>query len=312
MVVNHLLRSSVAVLSVILLSIGLYNVLHPDHEETLLDDMLTVFKLPLEFDEDFSPACASISGNGHLLAFQSSHVESYGNSDIWLSYYQNGRWSEPENPGPGINTSGREFDGKLSADGNEILFIRSDEEIKPSIYISTFRQGEWTEAESIGPPVSYPDQTEYGAIFSKDGNRLYFSSDRDGNYNGFDVYYSDRTNDGWSEPVNLGPAINSKGDAIDVAIGRNEKTIIIAFPDDESDSGQKNLYISKKTEEGWSSYQSMGPRFNTPGNEACPWLTYDGHMLLVNTTWDGLIHGKEMNDTRWGGIHSFHSLKGFD
>lgn len=312
MLFNRLLKLCAFAVSFLIIGIGVEKALHPDLDENSMEDRLTVFKLPLEFADEYSPACVSLTEDGELLAFQSPHPDNYGSHDIWLSHYRNGRWSEPENAGPGINTRASEYDGKLSADGTEMAFIRSDDDMRPSIFISTYRNGNWTEAEHVGPPVSYKDQAEYGAVFSRDGNRLYFSSDREGSYNGFDVYYSERTESSWGDPVNLGPTINSKGDAVDAAIGRDENLIVLAFPDDESDSGRMDLYKSQKTEEGWTHFQSLGPRINTPGNDACPWLGYDGHMLLVNTTWEGLINGEELTDTRWGFVHAFHSSTGFD
>lgn len=44
------------------------------------------------------------------------------------------------------------------------------------------------------------------------GELLVFSSDRSGGFGGFDLYYSQRTAGGWSEPVNFGPKINSEFD----------------------------------------------------------------------------------------------------
>ena len=41
-------------------------------------------------------------------------------------------------------------------------------------------------------------------------NRLYFSSNRPGGYGGMDIYYVDLIDDEFSEPVNLGPDINSE------------------------------------------------------------------------------------------------------
>ena len=52
------------------------------------------------------------------------------------------------------------------------------------------------------------------ASFSEDGKRLYFSSDRPGGEGGYDLYYSERTETGWSNPVNLGPGINTPGNEI--------------------------------------------------------------------------------------------------
>ncbi|MBN7802790.1 PD40 domain-containing protein [Algoriphagus aestuariicola] len=44
------------------------------------------------------------------------------------------------------------------------------------------------------------------------GDLLVFSSDRPGGFGGYDLYYSLKTADGWEEPVNFGPKINSEFD----------------------------------------------------------------------------------------------------
>ena len=49
---------------------------------------------------------------------------------------------------------------------------------------------------------------------SPNGKRLYFASDRPGGFGGMDLYYVDIENDRFSEPVNLGPDINTTGDEV--------------------------------------------------------------------------------------------------
>lgn len=44
---------------------------------------------------------------------------------------------------------------------------------------------------------------------SEDGRMLFFFSGRPGGLGNFDLYVSHRTADGWGEPVNLGPDVNS-------------------------------------------------------------------------------------------------------
>jgi outer membrane protein OmpA-like peptidoglycan-associated protein/tetratricopeptide (TPR) repeat protein len=46
---------------------------------------------------------------------------------------------------------------------------------------------------------------------SADGNRLFFSSDKPGGFGGFDIYVSTKGESDWSEPVNLGPDVNTVG-----------------------------------------------------------------------------------------------------
>lgn len=41
---------------------------------------------------------------------------------------------------------------------------------------------------------------------------LVFSSDRPGGLGGYDLYYSFKTGEGWTEPENFGPSVNSEYD----------------------------------------------------------------------------------------------------
>jgi len=54
---------------------------------------------------------------------------------------------------------------------------------------------------SIGQPAPHPD-----------GHVLFFTSDMPGGYGGKDIYYSIRTDSGWSTPNNAGPFVNTAGD----------------------------------------------------------------------------------------------------
>ena len=60
-------------------------------------------------------------------------------------------------------------------------------------------------------PFKYNDtQFDVGQpSISKDGKRLFFASDKPGGLGGSDIYYCDFVNGDWSEPVNLGPRVNS-------------------------------------------------------------------------------------------------------
>lgn len=42
-----------------------------------------------------------------------------------------------------------------------------------------------------------------------DGRRLYFASNRPGGYGETDIYYVENNGTGWSEPINLGPSVNT-------------------------------------------------------------------------------------------------------
>ncbi|HEX2922188.1 MAG TPA: PKD domain-containing protein [Bacteroidales bacterium] len=57
-----------------------------------------------------------------------------------------------------------------------------------------------------------PDFETAHPSIDADGKFLYFASDKPGGLGGSDIYYSENKNGEWSEPVNMGPVINSSSD----------------------------------------------------------------------------------------------------
>lgn len=77
------------------------------------------------------------------------------------------------------------------------------------IFSAYVEDGEWVDVKSLtfnsdvyscGHPTVTPD-----------GNRLYFVSDSPDGFGGTDIYYSDNVGDEWTEPINLGYKVNTKG-----------------------------------------------------------------------------------------------------
>jgi len=59
----------------------------------------------------------------YLLIGSFGRQPSYGNSDLFISYNQNGIWTKPKNLGPVINTPAREYSPRISPDGKWLIYI---------------------------------------------------------------------------------------------------------------------------------------------------------------------------------------------
>lgn len=78
------------------------------------------------------------------------------------------------------------------------------------IYYARYEGDKLTSA--IKPfPFNDPQYSVGHPVISHDGKAMYFVSDMPGGYGGTDIYVSYRNLDFWSEPVNLGPKINTPG-----------------------------------------------------------------------------------------------------
>ena len=123
-------------------------------------------------------------------------------------------WGEPENDSlVNVNAIGGSAPS-LSSNGLSLFFYSHNDW---DLYVSTrpTRDDIWSEPVSLGPTVNATSQDVAPSI-SADGLALFFSSGssgRTGAYGGKDLWMTRRTSlDGpWSEPVNLGPTVNSAG-----------------------------------------------------------------------------------------------------
>jgi len=114
----------------------------------------------------------------------------------------------------GYNSAGVSF----STDGKTMYFTRAKLDVnaieESVIYRAPRTDSGWGAAEEIetinGDYIAlHPYE---GELF---GNKvLFFSSNMEGGFGGYDLYYSTMTGDGFSSPVNLGQSINTKGDEV--------------------------------------------------------------------------------------------------
>jgi outer membrane protein OmpA-like peptidoglycan-associated protein len=128
------------------------------------------------------------------LYFVSRRFGGYGGSDIYVSHQlANGRWSEPENLGPGINTPGDELTPFIHADNQTLYFASNGLPGYGNQDLYVVRRGtdgKWGTPQNLGYPINTIDEESTLAIAS-DGVTAYYSSDRAGGYGSMDIYSFD-------------------------------------------------------------------------------------------------------------------------
>lgn len=147
---------------------------------------------------------ASISCDGSSLYYASNREGGLGGTDIWVTHQMDdGRWSEPENLGPEINTSGDEEAPFISNDGN-VLYFSSTGHLglgEQDIFMSRkASDGTWSYAVNLGTPVNSAYR-ELGFYLTADGKTGYFASNRKGGFGGMDIYRFDLPEQLSSDPI---------------------------------------------------------------------------------------------------------------
>ncbi len=135
---------------------------------------------------------ACISADNKYLYFVSNREGGYGGKDIYKCLrLPNGNWGPAQNIGPEINTKYDEDGVFIHPDGKQIYFASKGHNSMGGfdIFTSTINNenGYWTTPVNFGAPVNTPDD-EVFYITTADGNRAFFSSDKEGGFGEKDIY----------------------------------------------------------------------------------------------------------------------------
>lgn len=200
------------------------------------------------------------------------------NEDFFYSKEKDSQW---EKAGPiegNVNTAQNEGAQNISQDGQWLVFTacnRPDGVGSCDIYISYLDKEGWSEAINLGKRVN-SDQWDSQPCLSPDKRDLYFASRRFGGYGGSDIYVSHLQSNGWwSEPENLGPAINTKGDEQCPFIHADNQTLYFTS-DYWPGYGEDDLFYTRKESGGWSKPVNLGYPINTINKEATLFINADG------------------------------------
>jgi outer membrane protein OmpA-like peptidoglycan-associated protein/tetratricopeptide (TPR) repeat protein len=143
-------------------------------------------------NSEFWESTPSLSPDKRDLYFSSNRTGGFGGKDIWVCHRtETGRWSEPENLGPDINTSGDESTPFIHAD-NQTLYFNSNGlscySEKPDLFVTRkLTDGKWGKPENLGYPINTIDD-EGSMIVDADGKTAYYSSDKIDTKGGLDIY----------------------------------------------------------------------------------------------------------------------------
>ncbi|MBI2269208.1 MAG: PD40 domain-containing protein [Bacteroidetes bacterium] len=141
--------------------------------------------------KDYTEPSASSSADGQVLYFSSDRPGGYGKKDIYrVAKLPNGGWGKVLNLGPTINTAEDE-DSPFIHPGGKTLYFSSKAHRNIGgydIFKSTVDgDGLWSEPENLGYPVNTPDDDIY-FVLSASGKTGYYSSFRQDDYGGSDIY----------------------------------------------------------------------------------------------------------------------------
>ncbi len=193
-----------------------------------------------------------------------------------------------------ISTEESEFGSVFNSDGTEFYF-GVDVHGKNEIRYSQLINNSWTKPEAILLHERYGCNDPF---LSPDEDRLYFISNRaldgSGEPKDIDIWYVEKNEDGWSEPINTGRTINTDGNEYYISF-TNEGTMYFSSDghgEKEGEATAHDIYYSKFVDNEFQEPLKLGEHINTEYYEADVFISPDeSYIIFTSVREDGFGRG---------------------
>ena len=243
--------------------------------------------------------------------------------------WDEGAWTTPELLGAPISTDYLEVEPWLSPAGDKLYFnstrpfargdslpglalyvnlvglIGGELGITPlggvgqdEIWVSYLTDGRWSEPRNLnevpGEPSVNTEFMDHCLAFSVDGDEAFWTSTRPGGLGGNDIWTSRRVDGAWTEPENLGPAINSPASEHHSIPSPDGRSLHVTS-DRAGGFGGDDMYVATRGADGaWAELVHLGPQLNGPGSDRCAAWTPDGTIFLFDADRPGGFGSKDL------------------
>ncbi|MGJ8661522.1 MAG: hypothetical protein ACSHXL_05765, partial [Bacteroidota bacterium] len=232
--------------------------------------------------------------------------------DIYVSYIDfDGSWIEPfrlDFSDPERN----EATQAVSADERRI-YVFQDNTGNGDIYYSDFTTNRFQDIKKLDDSRINTEYWEPHCYVTTDGQNLYFTSDRPGGFGGRDIYRVVRLPDQtWSEPINLGPSVNTPYDEDAPFMAIDNKTLYFSSNGPMS-MGDFDVFVTRRDEQNnWSAPINLGYPLNSTGDDIYYTTTVDGLRGFLTSARKGGKGEKDIYEIKndYLGVNSLAVLKG--
>lgn len=182
--------------------------------------------------------------------------------DIYQTRLDSNFWDKPIGVRD-LNSKQHDASSQLLNNNTTMVMYRSTH--NGDIYISNFENNKWSSPKPINglKSMSY----ESSAFMTKDGNRIYFSSNKFSDQGDLDLYYMDKNSNGqFSNPKSLGKHINTVYNEDGIYLTDDEQILYFSSQGHTSIGGYD---VFKCTWDGskWSAPVNVGMPINTPADD---------------------------------------------
>lgn len=230
-------------------------------------------------NDEFSPVyynggivfCSTLRDNS-LIGYKDEHNRLY--KIVYVGKKDSMGWKGPKLFSKELTSDFNDGPATFNSKGNIIYYSRNnsivnylrninDTSNKLGIYNAELINGIWTNIKPFknnNPLYSFCTPS-----LAPNGKRIYFSSDMPGGYGEMDLYYCDSLKDGWSQPKNLGPVINTPKNESFPFAGKYYKLFFTS--DGHEGFGGKDLFYSQEINGKWIDPVHLDSAINSPADD---------------------------------------------
>lgn len=195
---------------------------------------------------------------------------------------------------PPFNSNDNEGGATLTIDNKTLYytlckFAQGEKYYNCDICYSENIYGSWTAIQSVSDKVNHPDAWDSQPTVTSDGKTLFFVSDREGGYGGYDLYKTKKDENGdWGIPENLGPTINSPGNEKSPFIHTDSQTLYFSS-DGYMTMGGYDIFFTKLDSAGkWKQPRNIGYPINSYEDDIGFFASTDGRFgFFASNKYDG-------------------------
>ena len=220
---------------------------------------------------------------------------------------KDGNLGTPEAIKSAIN--GVYHDGPCTFNGDSIMYftrnnyrnkkaLKGDEDIvNLKIYKSIQKDDVWKHVDDF--PYNSDNYSTGHPTLSKDGNTMYFISDRPGGFGKADLYYVKMEDGAWGTPVNMGASVNTPYNEMFPTIYHD--TILYFSSEGHHNMGGLDIFYTIKQKDVWSEATNMKYPINS---------SYDDFGVILNdsATEGYFSSNRNTGNTMEDNIYTFSKL----
>lgn len=189
----------------------------------------------------------------------------------------------PVNLGDSVNTIHSEYYPSVTVTDSLLVYTRKYPRGREDFIESRINKSQFGQWKMIEGDINM--ETSKGALsVSQDGEWMVFAGELSTQgHRSFDIYISYLTPEGWSEPQNMGPNINTDFYESGPTLSPDKRALYF-ISTQPGGYGGSDLYVSYRQANGkWGASINMGPDINSAGDEQAPFIHADNQTLYYTS-----------------------------